>query len=339
LTPEQFIHLAGVKERLGIDRVVLVDVGSRGGLPPLWDAHSELVSAVGFEPDERSYRELVLSSGSGSGTTHINAALNRTEGEVELNLARDPGDSSLYPPNQQFLSRFPEAERFDVVDRITLNATTLDKALQFHSIDKVDFIKLDTQGSELDILTGGPETLEHGVFGLEIEVELNEMYEGQPLFGAVDEFVRPYGFELIDLAPTYWKQSGWDRLGGPKGQIVYADALYFLSPSNVARKILTKRDFGATDILRYIEICLIYGYMDYALAIAEVGKQSLGEDLYFIVNQSLSESGIQKDPFSWLPGRDRIAYRLKLMGQRMQRPHEYWRRHGSDSFLGNKNPK
>jgi hypothetical protein len=43
------------------------------------------------------------------------------------------------------------------------------------------------------------ETLRRGVFGIEVEVELNPMYEQQPLLSDIDRFLRPFGYELASI--------------------------------------------------------------------------------------------------------------------------------------------
>ena len=64
---------------------------------------------------------------------------------------------------------------------------------------KPDFVKLDTQGTELYILEGMQHTLKRAIFGVEVEVEFIEMYKNQPLFNEVDIFMRKLGFHLFDL--------------------------------------------------------------------------------------------------------------------------------------------
>ena len=56
-------------------------------------------------------------------------------------------------------------------------------------MDRVDFIKLDTQGSELDILHGAGSLLDN-CSGLQLEVMFSPLYEGQPLFADVDAYLR-----------------------------------------------------------------------------------------------------------------------------------------------------
>ena len=60
-------------------------------------------------------------------------------------------------------------------------------------------MKLDTQGSELDILRGATEALRTCAI-IDIEVEFNPIYEDQPLFCDVDRLMRDNGFVLWRLS-------------------------------------------------------------------------------------------------------------------------------------------
>src|SRR5262249_28941920 len=142
-------------------------------------------------------------------------------------------------------------------------------------IERVDFIKLDTQGSELMILEGAQETLRRGVFGIEVEVELNPMYEDQPLLADVDRFLRPFGYELFDLEqPRRWKYNGGEQLALAGGQIVWTDAVYLLGPDRLLQQLRRSDDIGS-DLARIVVVCLLYDLGDYALALLD----SLGKDL------------------------------------------------------------
>jgi FkbM family methyltransferase len=78
---------------------------------------------------------------------------------------------------------------------VSCPSITLDQYCEQNNITGVDAIKLDTQGSELDILKAATQILKT-VSLIDIEVEFNELYEEQPLFGDVDCFLRSQGFVL-----------------------------------------------------------------------------------------------------------------------------------------------
>lgn len=241
--------------------LTLVDVGAMGGLEPdwVWLKDEGLLKTVGFEPDEREFAALRPDER----TIFHPCALSSEAGRpLELHVAREPGKTSLFEPNMGLLRRFPRPERFETVRSIALSGDrvkTLDAI-----VPAADFIKLDTQGSELSILQGGEKLLK-GVLGLKVEVEFLELYRGQPLFADVDAFLRARGFELADLRRVYWKREEFAAFPG-KGQLVFGDALYFRNVDSVAEK---------DKALKLAALCLLYGMRDLAAAVC--GRAGLAD--------------------------------------------------------------
>ena len=91
-----------------------------------------------------------------------------------------------------------------------------------------DVIKVDTQGTELDILKGAGSLLDK-TLAVELEVERVHQYHDQPLFAEIDMFMREKGFTLRSLRRTYWRTMADKHVHSGGGQIVHGDALYILS--------------------------------------------------------------------------------------------------------------
>jgi FkbM family methyltransferase len=254
-------------ERLSKYPLVLVDVGASGGLMANFMILKKYLKTVGFEPDDAAYS--ALTGLNTDQTIILNRALYNKNASIEFYTNKNPVTSSLLKPNKEFLSLFPNPGDYDPVKTDRLNATPLDEALISNGIHDVDFIKLDTQGSELFILEGGLRTLST-CFGLEIEVEFCPVYQGQPLFCDVDHFLRKQGFVLFDLRPVYWKRAVGLEYGKPKGQLVWADGLYFKDSKPFHESFQTlddSRKFQRT--LNAVLISVLYGYLDYALELTD----------------------------------------------------------------------
>ena len=75
----------------------------------------------------------------------------------------------------------------------------IEEKVQQHTIDTIfkeanfDFIKMDTQGSELDILEGGKRICKQAK-GILLEVSIEKYNEGAPLYNEVVNFMEDYGF-------------------------------------------------------------------------------------------------------------------------------------------------
>lgn len=255
--------------------LTLVDVGASGGILTHWQPHRRHLRVIGFEPDVRAFD--TLNKQQDRLTRWLNIGLYNRSGTFPLYLTRKQQNSSCFLPNRTFLDRFHNPSRYDVLNETTIACRTLDDALQDEGLTDVDFIKLDTQGSELAILKGATTTIADAVFGLEVEVSFAEIYTGQPLFADVDLFFRNYGFNLIDLRTISWKRSVGAAVGNSKGQLMQADALYFRRPT-ILKDALAKTDsvFARSKLLRALSICQIYGFLDYGLELLD----RMGSDFF-----------------------------------------------------------
>lgn len=247
--------------------IILIDIGASGGISKKWEKLKKYLKVVGFEPDKRAFDKLCGSEK----LKFINTAVAKQDGEITLNLAKSQGCSSVFLPDVDFLKQFPDAQRFDFVKSVKLSAKRLSlKLLQTEGVDNPDFIKLDTQGYELEILNGGVELAEDYLFGIEAEVEFMPIYLDQPLFGDIDKFLRQKGFYLFDLKRYYWNRNAGTGITEEKGQIILGDALYFKTYEKFFQNI---RDLDPlmrkAKIFKAVSICLLYGIYDYALYLSK----------------------------------------------------------------------
>jgi FkbM family methyltransferase len=256
-----------IADALAESPLVLCDVGARGGPPPRWRPFFECLHWVAVEPDARS-RDAFDPATLPRRHTILPTALWSRPGRVPFHLTRDEGDSSVLAPNTAFLRQFARPERFDVVETTEIEAVTLDEALRGAGIPAVDVIKLDTQGSELQILEGGTRTLAAGVLGVDIEVEFNRLYNDQPLFADIDPIVRHAGLELMDLAPKRWPYAAGETLHLARGAVVWGEALYLRAADALQSDVaaIAAPQERLARVAKAIAIGLMYGIPDYAAA-------------------------------------------------------------------------
>lgn len=81
----------------------------------------------------------------------------------------------------------------------TLQTKCLDTILSSRNIHKVDMIKLDVQGSEIEVLQGASQTLAKGVEFILLEVSVLQYNEGAPLFADVVAYMSSIGYVLFDI--------------------------------------------------------------------------------------------------------------------------------------------
>jgi len=176
----------------------LVDVGASpiDGEPAYAALHaSGYAELVGFEPDEAQFarlQKLRLPR-----ATFLPCALG-DGGEHELRVCRAPGMTSLLEPDAEVLEHFHGFGEWGRVERrVPVRTRRLDDVPEARGCD---YLKLDVQGGELEVLRGAREVLA-GCLVVHTEVQFVPFYRGQPLFAELDQALRAAGFWLHRFEP------------------------------------------------------------------------------------------------------------------------------------------
>ena len=280
------------------DPITLVDVGASGGPIPRFIALKGHTKTVGFEPDEMAFSELIKIQD--KETIYLNKALSNKPGEFDFYINKNRATSSFLLADQGFLAEFPNPQDYAPAEIVRKQVTTLDESLSSANIDDVDFIKLDTQGTELYILEGGSKVLTK-CFGIEIEVEFYPVYKQQPLFADIDDFLRGQGYILFDIHPIYWKRSIGLEYGKSKGQLVWGEALYFKG-DKLFEYLAEKKDIEKfIKVLKAVSLLTLYGYLDYALKMTRELRKTIKDDSTVDDLVTLENCLVKKPLSGWLP--------------------------------------
>jgi FkbM family methyltransferase len=177
--------------------ITVVDIGARGGIEDHWSQFGPHIRAYGFEPDGTECDRL---NRSGDQTVeYIPLAAGSTTGERRFYVTHDPLCSSLFPPIEQLARERPRLAEMRVHKIVTVQTRTIDDWAREYHISHLDHLKLDAQGAELAILEGSASSL-GTIRSIKLEVQFNRLYDGAPLFGQIDLFLRERGFVLWRLS-------------------------------------------------------------------------------------------------------------------------------------------
>jgi hypothetical protein len=146
----------------------------------------------------------------------------------------------------------------DLVGQQELDVAPLDAVAAEEGL-KPDCVKIDVQGAELDVLQGGAATIRHAKL-VELEVEFNPQYRGQPLFADIDTYMREQGFALLGLRRTLWRRRAAieQRTSTAGGQLVHGDVLYY-------NERAAGEDDGAGELVKWLLALSAYRQHDFVI--------------------------------------------------------------------------
>jgi FkbM family methyltransferase len=199
--------------------VTVLDIGSNdGGFAKNFLDAGYAHRIVSFEPLPDANARL-----SQSAKAHPNwivmppFALGRQEATAAFHVAGNSSSSSFLNMGKRHREVAPASAP---VEEITVQVKRVDSVMEEFEPGSREslFLKIDTQGSEADVLEGASSIL-HRVIGLRVELSFVELYEDQPLFDEMYAEIRTLGFELWECTPV---------LRDPRtGQVLQIDATFF----------------------------------------------------------------------------------------------------------------
>ncbi|BAQ64275.1 FkbM family methyltransferase [Geminocystis sp. NIES-3709] len=205
----------------------------------IWQYFAPNLTIYGFDADEDACNianQQLKEKGINWQEKHFPIALSDTVGECILYVTKGVDCTSLYVPNESYLSRFSVLNNHIKLDfSIEIETTTLDDFCQEKNIQNIDFLYLDIQGAELNVLQGAKNILSRSILGIQLEVEFASLYQKQPLFSDVDRALKNEQFSLFDLMtdhPMCRRPRSISPIYSSKkiGQLLWADALYLRDP-------------------------------------------------------------------------------------------------------------
>jgi FkbM family methyltransferase len=178
---------------------VLVDVGASGTPPEIWDGIAHHSIYVGFDPDLREIQELRDSIF--RKRTIVNEAItdDKNAHEVLFYLTRSPYCSSTLKPDVESLSNYLFYDLFVVEKEARVRATSLDSVMNRLSLSSIDWLKVDSQGTDLRIFNSLNSQHRSRVLAIDIEPGLIDAYLGEDLFVDTHKQLTRNGFWISNV--------------------------------------------------------------------------------------------------------------------------------------------
>lgn len=194
-------HLTG----LGIDTVV--DVGANEGqYARQLREYGFTGRIISFEPGAAAFAALQRAAAGDPGWTCHPCACGREHTTMELGVSAHSVFSSLRPVRPDTVALASDA---GVVRREQVEVRRLDELWETLALDgRRVWVKSDTQGSDRDVLDGLGARLA-SVSGVQIEMSVVPLYDGQPPWTDMIAWLEHEGFTLSSVIPGFRDPERW----------------------------------------------------------------------------------------------------------------------------------
>ena len=183
---------------------ILVDVGASGGTPRIWQPIRQHSTYIGFDGDTREMQHHpqekeflharfvheVITAEPGAGASG---------GSVRFYLTHSPWCSSTLRPNPLITDNFLSAESFIIEREEKAKASSLSAIVDRLNLPQIDWMKIDTQGTDLRIYESLDQTLRDRMLAIDVEPGLRGAYMGEDLFCDVHKRFMAEGFWLSNI--------------------------------------------------------------------------------------------------------------------------------------------
>jgi len=163
-------------------------------------------------------------------------------------LGKRLGSSSMYKPSKDKYDLYNlkknDFSSFDITKEIDVDCTTVSESLNKLSINNLDFLKIDTQGAELEIIKG---LGEHKPLLMKIEVQVASMYEDVPNWSELVNYLYKMNYMTCE-----WIEIGTHLTRSPAEMDMIFIPNYL---SDVGKKIILSREKD------FISLMIIFGHI------------------------------------------------------------------------------
>tara|TARA_R110000850_G_scaffold116505_6_gene232342 strand:- start:1436 stop:2275 length:840 start_codon:yes stop_codon:yes gene_type:complete len=172
-----------------------VDVGANQGEYSLWAARKVGTpgKVVAFEPMQQLYDQLTEN-------IRLNEAFHKTISPVKLGLSDKKGEVILYASadSNEGTNTIYNTDKFNIeIGKIQLD--TLDEQLKELNVNEVNFLKIDVEGAELQVLKGAINTIKNHRPILLLEINKDACIAGGYLPEDILELLKPFNYSFSKI--------------------------------------------------------------------------------------------------------------------------------------------
>jgi len=179
---------------------VFVDVGASGELHDAWRKIAKYSVCIAFDADDREMDYIVAESDIYKKLYIYKRVLTAgPESQVDFYLTKSPYCSSTLPADEKKLRQWAFSDLFIFEKTVKLKSTNLAKVLDELQLDRIDWFKTDSQGTDLRLFAGLDESIIHNVLVAEFEPGIIDAYQGEDKLWKLMSYMDSHDFWMTDI--------------------------------------------------------------------------------------------------------------------------------------------
>ena len=260
-----------IEEVLDSKKIIELDIGAQGGFNSdnfFSKKYEHFFKKILVEPINSEAKKL-----DGDQYTIDKGLWSKKETKKLYLLGNRLGSSSMYEPDESTFDlhdiKKKDSQNFKITNTEEIECDTIFNILTDINVENLDYLKIDTQGAEFEILKG------LGKFRpllIKVETHIFSMYKGVPSWNKLLNLLYEFDYVLID----------WKEIGGHKTRVPAEMDLIFIPnfrEENGKNLIINSKE-------KFISLLLIFGQIELLKIICKRLKINLKgldklQDLYF----------------------------------------------------------
>lgn len=232
----------------------------------IYDANEEALSTVASCQD----KNILL----------VNSCIGASNSKGKFHVTVEPTASSMLKPvlsaSKYTFGQIVWGEHARVVESNDIEIRTIDSLIDEKKLPYADFLSIDAQGAELDIINGASKMLKFSVVGIICEVEFKEIYEGQPLFCDTQDRLRRDNLRLCQIySEQYWNTGLYAKELQGAGFLTVGEALFLKDTDmldNIDNLKCLSEEMLTENVIYYLKlaaVAVVFDQLDYAIGILQ----------------------------------------------------------------------
>ena len=192
---------------------VLVDIGASGEIHARWKQIAPYSICVAFDADGRDFSVQTTEAAGYRKLYKLNRIVVSDERpSADFFLTQSPHCSSLLLPTSDKLKSWFSQSYFKVEKKVELPAISLAKVLGDLKLEYVDWLKTDSQGTDLRLFLSVPEPIRRKILAADFEPGIIDAYSGEDKLSQILEALPKHGFWFCTMEVRGFPRITPDRL-------------------------------------------------------------------------------------------------------------------------------